>query len=106
MNETIKIMIEQFCGNITTLKKMLGAYDMTYHNDENEFNFKFKGCRKINFCSLKYNRSSDTYSMLLGKISTYNYIPTFKPVQEFHDLYCDPTTFEQETNLHLLLRIV
>jgi hypothetical protein len=82
---------------------MTGACNMSYSNDKNEFYFKFKLCKKANYCRLKYNSGLDLYTMEFNKYNSRT--SDFKQVEQFDGLYSDQlkSIFESFTGLRLSL---
>jgi hypothetical protein len=101
MNETIKIMISQFCGTINKLTAMTGATNLSYSNTKDEFYFKFKMCKTANYCRLQYDAGLDLYNMEFNKLWGTN----FKQVKLYEGLYGDQLreVFESFTGLYLKL---
>ena len=105
MNETIKTMISQFCVTTNRLVAMIGAHDFIYSNKENYFAFKFKLCRKANYCKLIYNEGPDLYTMEFYKAVKSGLVYTYKKVKVIDGLYFDMLreTFEEYTGLYIVL---
>lgn len=81
---------------------MMGAYHLTAYPDA--FAFKFKGCRKANYCKVTLDEATDTYTVELHKIGR---APLFESREVFNCplVYADSlhTIIEAETGLRLSL---
>jgi hypothetical protein len=101
MKQKIKVMIEQFCGSPLRLVTMVGATHMVTSDERLTFGFKFKMCKKANYCELQYDYGKDLYNMSFSKLTPKGH----KQVKEFKGIFCDQLTdlFEDFTDLYLSL---
>lgn len=87
-------------GGVGAFRAFIAAYDML--STEDGLQFKFKGSRKLNVCIVKLN-GNDLYDIEFGRVRKQGGIPTYKPVEEINDIYCDQLKgiFEKSTGLYL-----
>ncbi len=76
---------------------MLGAYNFST-DDGNNFSFRIKGSRRVNFVKIAYDQIWDLYNVTFGQIRDYRY----KTVSYFEGVYCDQLCemIEKETGLY------
>ncbi len=85
------------------LNAMIGAN--CFLNGGTYIQFRFKGCKKANVATIKYNKATDLYNMEFGKLVNKNYVKQYKSVLEYTGLFIGDlkTTFENYTELYLTL---
>lgn len=98
--EIAETIVQQLAGHWGRLSIMTGACYPAYSDKEHYFSFRFKMCKKANYCKIKLN-SLDTYDIEFGKVWGDKY----KVVEEIEGIYCDglKSMFERFTGLYLSL---
>jgi len=84
---------------IGRLSAMVGAYNFLHSADS--VMFRFRGCRRANYCKITLDGASDTYSVSFHKVGKLD----SKDVAAFGGIYADGLmpAFEKTTGLYLSL---
>ena len=110
MNETARTALKLF-GGTSVMKAMLGAKDIFYSNEDNSFQFKFKGSKTANYFKMSYDEGKDLFNLEFGKISKKKdkdlgiMLPDYKVVKILEGVYIDQVIelFEKITGLYTRL---
>jgi len=97
--ETAKIISEQM-GGINKMMAMAGAKNFVDHGDA--LSFKFKACKKYNYCKVTLDEGLDLYNVTFSKVDKWGAQTNEKNIAA---VYADQLkkVFESETGLYLSL---
>lgn len=93
-----EILLSQL-GGISRLRIMIGACN--FLKVENGISFKFKLCKKANYCVIKYNEGKDLYDMEFLQIKEES-VDSKKTITDLFGEDLKPV-FEEFTGLYLSL---
>jgi hypothetical protein len=93
-------IVQQLAGHWNRLSIMTGATNPAYSDKEHYFSFRFKMCKKANYCKIALT-PLDTCNIEFGKIHGMNY----KVVEDINGAYAEDLKpiFERFTGLYLSL---